>query len=224
MIKSAAAADTGSPCEAPRSEAEWAKPGALSGSSHSPPGRRSCAPASRSACGDRPGRSSAIAAHLPALQVQVSPPAAGSFRHRPKGSTPAPPPAPHLHLRCKCRCVGIGQQSSPLEASALRPKGVPRCFHPLANRRRRLAQPVVGQLFAQGSVTSHIGSGSFLSRDCQFPGCWLPPLIRTSDQSPITQFKDPVGSLVDIGVVAGNHHRDACLSNLFQQGDDTCTG
>jgi hypothetical protein len=56
-------------------------------------------------------------------------------------------------------------------------------------------------------------------------GPCLQCLISGSDQQPILQLKDAVGGLVDVGVVTGNHHRDAGLGDdLSQKRDDAGAG
>jgi hypothetical protein len=137
-LKTAAAADTGSP-----------RPDAPSGCRRSPPNPQSSAPASRSACDGTPGRSCATAAHLH-LCCKCR---CGSMQQAPPCLVD-PAVLPHLGrshtctrdaLRRKCRCVGVGQKSAALEAPPLRPTGVPRRFHPLppAGGRRGLPHPVV---------------------------------------------------------------------------------
>ena len=100
----ASSAGTGSP-----------PPGAPSGCAHFPPGRRSSAPASRSASDDTPAHSSATAHKC--RRFQQAPP---GIIHPLRAVLP--------HLRRPH--VGIGQQSSPLEAMVL---PLPRRSHPRAD-------------------------------------------------------------------------------------------
>jgi hypothetical protein len=72
------------------------------------------------------------------------------------------------------------------------------------------------------ALAQSVGWGGNTRQD---DSCHLASLICSPDQASIAQLKDPVGSLVDVGIVAGNHYRDTRLAgDPFQQGDDARTG